>query len=642
MQRTQTIAIIGGGPRGLAVAERLGMALARRPGPGSVRVLLIDDHEPGAGRIWRRSQDASFLMNTVAEQVTMYSGPRDGGADRPGHGPTLYEWLRESRITAAIQGTDNTFATRQQYGQYLCSVLQALRSGYPAPHRLIPVHGLVCDLLPLEGGRHLLAFADDRPAVMADAIVIATGHARSAPDPRYAEWEDFCRGETGCSFRGGDSAADLDLQDVEDGESVGVIGMGLGFHDVVAALSTGRGGHYETVDGELQYRASGREPRIFAGSRSGLPIPARGRNQKVEGRQKRFVFFNADALETERALQQASRQDAALSFHRHVLPLLLAELDHVHYTTWVRRRHGEVAAQGFAQAHACERDPHRALSPSWLARHGLGDVPPLDLAWLGRPFGATVYAHPDDFRSAWRAHLSRDLDEARLGNLDSPLKAALDVLRDVRDTLRSNVEFDALNETSLRAEFLEEFSPLCGLLAAGPPTLRIEQLLALEACGVLSIVGPGMSVELDRAEGRFVLHSPQVPGALHAVTRLIDSRVPFPGLVQSRNPLLKSLFRRGLVRPYRHPDGLDLCSGGIEVIPQSLEVMQASGVVHACLFAIGLPTERPRWFTQVGSATPGTRSRFTLDAEAVAEGLLACLTQEHPAVESSELSEVAP
>jgi len=34
-------------------------------------------------------------------------------------------------------------------------------------------------------------------------------------------------------------------------------------------------------DGVPRYRPSGKEPRIVAGSRSGLPMLARGRNQKA-------------------------------------------------------------------------------------------------------------------------------------------------------------------------------------------------------------------------------------------------------------------------------------------------------------------------------------------------------------------------
>lgn len=60
MNHTFVIAIIGGGPRGLAVAERLGIELRQLENARPVEVVLIDDYEPGAGRIWRRNQGSIF------------------------------------------------------------------------------------------------------------------------------------------------------------------------------------------------------------------------------------------------------------------------------------------------------------------------------------------------------------------------------------------------------------------------------------------------------------------------------------------------------------------------------------------------------------------------------------------------------
>lgn len=637
MQKHQTIAIIGGGPRGLAVAERLGIELSRTARSSAVRVLLIDDHEPGSGRIWRRTQSDSFLMNTVAGQVTMYSGPRDEGGSRPGHGPSLYEWMRDRPEADCVPVEPNTYASRRRYGEYLCDVLHALRQGYPLPHILLPMHGMVCDVLPMQDGRYSLEFSDARPAIIADALVIATGHARALSVGSEILWQQHCQRSSRCDFRFGDSAADLGLEDVDSSATVGIIGMGLGFHDVLAVLTSGRGGRFEAGQDGLVYLPSGLEPRIVAGSRSGLPIPARGRNQKTSAATGEPAFFNHGAVEAMRALAQASRGQHSLSFREHLEPLIVAEVEHVYYAAWVRRRFGAAAAERFMRNHARDRNPHLKIPPSLLHTHGIADAPGINLSDLARPFGDTVFANPEDFRHTWRSYLSQDLQEAMIGNVDSPVKAALDVLRDMRDTLRSTVEFDGLDEDSLARAFRAEFSPLCGLLAAGPPVQRIDQLLALEAVGVLSVVGPEMEVNLDVARDCFDMRSPRVPGQQYAVTRLIDSRIPFPGLVQSRNPLLKAMMQRGLVRPYRHPHRKGLCEGGIDLLPHSFEVVYADGRANPRIFAIGIPTEVPRWFTQVGSATPGTKSRFTLDAQAVANGVLATLAQQYTPNSESEL-----
>ncbi len=48
--------------------------------------------------------------------------------------------------------------------------------------------------------------------------------------------------------------------------------MGLAFVDLLVLLMEGRGGRFEdTPDGGLAYLPSGAEPRIWAGSRRGVP-----------------------------------------------------------------------------------------------------------------------------------------------------------------------------------------------------------------------------------------------------------------------------------------------------------------------------------------------------------------------------------
>ena len=173
---------------------------------------------------------------------------------------------------------------------------------------------------------------------------------------------------------------------------------------------------------------------------------------------------------------------------------------------------------------------------------------------------------------------------------------------------------------SFETEFKQEFAPLCSLLAAGPPAIRGKHLLAIEAAGLLRIIGPGLQIRCDAERDCFRMLSSSVPGHDEEVNVLIDSRVPFPSLSESRNSLLLSMRQQGLVRPYIRlgEDGLTT-DGGIEVMPTTFEVVGRSGKVNPRIFAIGIPTESPRWFTQVGSATPGVTSRFTLDAQAVAQ-----------------------
>jgi uncharacterized NAD(P)/FAD-binding protein YdhS len=624
---TATIAIIGGGPRGLAVAERIGVELQSDPAITPVRVVLIDDFQPGAGRIWRTDQNPHLLMNTVAAQVTIFSGLTDGGPARPGSGPSLYEWMRNKPRYSSVDR--NAYVPRHVYGEYLRAALQVVVAGFSKPHTLEILRARVVDVVQLNPMHFRLEFAGHNRPLVVLAVVLATGHAASRPTIEEEGWMRFGEAKGCCHYYPADSAADLALADIPAGASVGVVGLGLGFHDILAMLTRGRGGRFEEREGRLRYLPSGREPKIVAGSRSGLPIPARGVNQKIPGHQAEPIFFHNAAIAAARLRAKSADGSPALSFRRDLLPLIQAEVDHVYYSTALRLSAGAETAAEFALQHAINREPYAPLALSLLRRYRLGDLPRLDLTALARPFDQAQFASPGVFRHAWRSHLENDLREALRGNVDSPLKAALDVLRDARDTLRSAVEFDGLTADSMDREFRGDFAPICSLLAAGPPAARVRELLALEESGFVRIVGPGLTIRCDTVEHCFRLSSLTVPAQCEAVEFLFDSRVPFPSLRNTRNPLLRVLWRRGLVRPYRQKGATDQrsISGGIDVEANSFRVVDRDGNCRSRVFAIGVPTESPRWFTQVGSGTPGVISSFTRDAAAVGRAVIGAINE---------------
>ena len=74
---TSSIAIVGAGPRGAGILERLAASvpeLLPRHGRGSgLDVHLIDPYPAGAGRIWRHEQSALLAMNSMAADVTMFT-----------------------------------------------------------------------------------------------------------------------------------------------------------------------------------------------------------------------------------------------------------------------------------------------------------------------------------------------------------------------------------------------------------------------------------------------------------------------------------------------------------------------------------------------------------------------------------------
>lgn len=632
------VALVGTGPRGLSVLERLLLRAAAEPAR-RLDIWTIDDVEPGVGRIWRVDQSRWPTMNTVAGEVTMYSEP----ADRPtrlGAGPSLVTWAAGHPDPAVRAVGAGDYAPRWVYGLYLRSVYQALRAAAPDHVRVRPCVARVVGLEPARPGWAVAL--DTGRTLTVDAVVLATGHSRYRPDPVE---QDFL-GRAGSRYVRGDSAVDLPLEGLGRGDTVGLIGLGLSFHDVVVMLTSGLGGRFESGAGDrLRYRPSGREPLIVAGSRSGMPYPARGRNQKPAHHVHRPVFLDEAAVADLRARAAAATGSPQLDFVRDVWPLLVAEVQLAHDLALVRRRAGPDAATGLEQlaraaaagrrtgpgrAEATGRpaepghpEPAGAAYPAEVrAAAGLADVPALDLRRLVDPLAGRRFGSPADFRAALLEWLAADLAAAREGNVDHPVKAALDVLRDVRTALRGVVDFGGLAAGSHRRDFLGWFHGLYNCLAAGPPLLRMAQLTALVKAGVVELVGPDLQVGADPATGTVTLASPRVAGSGRTVDLLVDARLPRPDVRRDTSPLIRQLLARGHAVEYRN---LGSGTGGLAVDRASFAALDADGRPVSGLFVLGIPTEHTRWFTHMGSGRPGRSSLFGTDAERVAAGLWSAL-----------------
>ncbi len=79
-----------------------------------------------------------------------------------------------------------------------------------------------------------------------------------------------------------------------------------------------------------------------------------------------------------------------------------------------------------------------------------------------------------------------------------------------------------------------------------------------------------------------------------------------------------------MVRRYviEGPGGSRCVTGGLEVTDSPFHVVDAHGVPRPDLYALGIPTEHTRWFTQVGSSRPGVSTLFYRDADAIAQDAL--------------------
>ncbi|SDK01083.1 FAD-NAD(P)-binding [Streptomyces indicus] len=594
--------MVGAGPRGTGVVERLcASAPELLPPDTRLTVHVIDPALPGAGQVWRTDQSPELLMNTVASQVTLFTDESVSCAGPVRPGPSLYEWAARDPATAL--GPD-AYPARALYGRYLEWVFaETVRR---APERIrIEVHR--ARAVRLEGdGPQRLDLDDGTRIEGLDAVVLAQGHLPALGD-RGQERLAAHAARHGLRHLPPANPADVDLSSLAPGEPVILRGLGLNFFDHMALLTRGRGGRFERTPHGLRYLPSGREPRLLAGSRRGIPYQARGDNEKgAHGRHLPLVLTE-DVIE---AFRKRTAEGDPPDFLDEVWPLVAREVECVYYEALlVADRRTAFRERFLAGLH----DPELALL---LAEFGL--PPTARWSWdrISRPYRGRTFTGPEDWRGWLGGHLRADAAEAARGNVSGPLKAALDVLRDLRNELRLIVDHGGLTGRSRREHLDRWYTPLNAFLSIGPPRRRIEEMCALLDAGVLTVVGPRMQVAAE--QGAFTAHSPDVPGSEVSARVLVEARLPEPDLRRTADPLLARLLKTGRCRP--HVVG-DYETGGLDVTPSPYRLIDRQGAAHPARYALGVPAEGVHWVTAAG-ARPGVDSVTLADADAVARAVL--------------------
>ena len=597
--KTSRIGIIGIGPRGLTLLERLVANERQRPS-GPLEVLLFDPSAPGAG-CHDPAQSDIHLVNTVAGQLTMFADASVVDAGPVMEGPSFHQWLNQQAAIGAVRlpggerASPDGYYPRGLFGRYLQWAFRYVCAMAP-PNVEIIVKAAEVLRADRDDDAWVLETADAK--IRVDHLFLTTGHTRPA------------RGAAHAPAHGATLVVDdpypiqANLAAIRPGMTVAVEGMGLTSFDVIAELTVGRGGRFAVdATGGRRYIRSGHEPRLVVFSRSGVPLSARAVNQKGVSNQYRARFL---LLHRVREMRAGRRLD----FVADVMPLLLADMEHAWYDAWFRQHADAEAAALFAGFDDARRR-------EWIA----GAVPAAErFSWqrLAAPVPETALASRDAFGDWLQAHLSDDLREARHGNLGSPVKAACDVLRDLRDNLRAAIEFGGLTEASHRW-VLNEFMPVMNRLAVGPPASRIGEMLALMEAGVLEAdFGPGAACQAPADGGFMRLQSTAWPGNSVKVHALVKARISMHSPRDDASPLLRGLLDDGHVRLFRNGD---FHAGGIEVDRQHHWIGRNGQPVRNA-WALGIPTEGTKWCTFV-IPRPGVNSTAIVDAGRAVTAMLA-------------------
>ncbi|MGW1070889.1 FAD/NAD(P)-binding protein [Streptomyces aureus] len=635
------VCLVGAGPRGLSVLERLCAQERKSPRWDQLTVHIVEPDPPGSGRVWRPSQSRHLLMNTVSCQVTVYTDASVAVEGPLEEGPSLYQWAKALGPSALTPGAGtpyddetlaeardlgpDTYPTRALYGQYLTWVFGRVTAS-AAAHTTVRVHA--SRAVALEdaepgtgpGGAQSVLLEDGTRLTGLGAVVLAQGHVQVRPTDAEREFAAYA-GRHGLTYIAPGNPADVDLSAVAPGETVLLRGLGLNFFDYMALFTHARGGLFERVDGRLVYRPSGREPRLYAGSRRGVPYQARGENEKgAHGR------YHPRLLTTDfvAALRARVRDGEPIRFGTELWPLISKEVRTVYYETLLGQRAEPAVVAAFAQAFL--RAGEGVAEDALLTAAGIGDDERWDWDTVARPYGERTFRDLASFRGWLRGYLDEDVRRAREGNVSGPFKAALDLLRDLRNELRLAIDHGGLDADSHRDELDRWYTPLNAYLSIGPPASRIEEMAALIDAGVLDVTGPGLHVAtdpLDPAGPAFVGTSPDITGLRVRATVLIEARLPEIDLRRTADPLMDRLLSTGQARTHRvaGADGSSYETGGLAVTERPYHLLDGQGAPHPRRFAYGVPTEAVHWVTAAG-IRPGVGSVTLEDSDAIAAAVL--------------------
>jgi uncharacterized NAD(P)/FAD-binding protein YdhS len=600
------IAIIGLGSWGLSVLERT--VNRARASTAPVCVHVVQPGPPGGG-VYSLDQPDYLVLNNACGQLSLYAAPDD--SPEPRYALGLFDWAvargyewhgyecRAGGGGRPLQPTD--YLPRRVMGEYLVWFYETLVADAPPNLQIVRHDTTATDIVPdVSGGERVLL--DDGTDLRVDHVVLTSGHT----------WNDERTSGSSVAYRR-PYPVDYWNRSTPAGAPVAVAGMGLVGYDMLAALTIGRGGSFEDNGTRNRYVRSGHEPTIYYYSRTGMPCCAKSATGIDPTGTYRPVVCTPDVFARLRG-EGAGATRRHVDFRRDLLPLLFDEMQVRFHTQSALLHHG-------AEASTEVNDRLRA-------------------GWAGGDFGAVVtdlegrygrfvptehlfagqgshYSSSRDYESQVYAMVEADLDEALMEG-GSAVKAAQEVMRILRDQLRSVIEFGGLSLESY-VDFQSNIRGRINRLEAGPPPMRSQQLLALLDAGVVRIpFGPAPEVSAV-PDGRVAIRSTQLD-RMHAatMTAVVRGHLDLPSLQRSASPLLKRLYNKGRLTQLQYGD----TAVGSVAISEDFHPYDAEGRLQQHLSLLGVLTEGVRYFTHY-LPSPKSRLRAVLDAQACIEAVIA-------------------
>ncbi|WP_194894720.1 FAD/NAD(P)-binding protein [Catenulispora pinisilvae] len=584
---SSSIAIVGAGTRGVSLVERIGANVSELLPGQHLGLYLIDPYPAGPGRVWRYDQPSMLQANSIAGMLTMFTDDSVVCEGPILPGPSFTEWAEAVRSgTYAIPDDPElaaelgdlgewSYASRRLVSAYLTWAFAEIQERLPPSVTLHVIQDEAVDVADLPTGQQSVTLANHDDVVV-DAVVLAVGHLDAGPTRREAALKAFAAGRD-LVYIPPAYSADVDLHDIEPGDTVIIRGMGLAFVDFTAMLTEGRGGMFRDCgDGTLNYIPSGNEPVIVAGSRRGVPHHGKPNYRLTSPPPELPRFLTAEQLATR----------ASLDYDRDIAPLVVKEIAWAYYHEYLHQQGTQPAAfEGFVA---------RFASASWESpemRALIAEFVPdprdrFDFDAVARPLSDQRF-EPEQLQDRVREYIRDDLSRRLDQRYAADLRVAYGV-ESVLEQLTTDAVLSRLDPQDVQARVDAQLISLAKKTGSGPPAARLRQLIALSEAGIVRFLGAGIWAEADEASGLFRAGSASSPETFTA-RALIEARLPDATVSRSADELIRSLHHRGELaeQVLTGSGGRSYARGQLVVNVADGRAISAAGTTHPRRYALG-------------------------------------------------------
>lgn len=662
----QSVVIVGAGPRGTSVVERL---LAHLKGdPRQLTIHVVDPFPPGPGHVWRTEQSRLFLMNTQAFFPTLFPDQPLGAEStqlvdqlgtaaaaeisaapeaKPLVRASFDDWLSEQQLEphASLSEADreeistlshSEFPSRALYGRYLSWAFEQLRQNLPTNVTLLVHETTALELTPDPDTADVVLNLANGQRIRASSAVLALGHVEGLLSPAQQGLANQAM-QAGLSYFPPAVPADVDWESIPDRATVLVRGMGLNFFDALGQLTEGRGGRFvSTGKGPghtFGYVPSGREPKIIGGSRRGTPYRAKAELDSYYPRSIELRFL------TSQKLKEMADAGQLLGFNHDLWPLMLRDALWAYYTTLAKHQPETITASDFLER--LDSQLHKDVETTggaWadqletLLSESVEEAKILRLETLAKPLSKSFDGQDGKHRfesqqaldQAVLAYLIDDAESSALGEAD-PTKMAIGAMNAGRAVMKTLIATVGISDESWLAEVRGWFESFLEGLTSGPPALRSEQLAALVRAGVVQFTGPDPVFAV--VDGAFEVSSPWVAAPPWRANVMVEALAPANRVNTTASPLLRKLVDDGHARPrvMLAADGEPEVTSGLDVAKNPYRPITSTGDVLENVYVLGLQLSSVQMGTAIAAQAKAeyvSGYRTLVDADMIARHIL--------------------